>query len=108
MRQVYFYEYGKQITKKLSSFKLHDKIYKEVLAYAKECQSSSKRQLDNLVHKDDVEDFSNMAVENIEVLDKKVETLRIELVEKIGNLEQNLKDVFSILKTIRKEMKPST
>ena len=56
-------------------FKLHDKIYKEVLAYAKECQSSSKRQLDNLVHKDDVEDFSNQAVENIEVLDKKVETL---------------------------------
>ena len=106
MRQVYFYEYGKQITKKLSSFKLDDKIYKEVLAYAKECQSISKRQLDKLVHKDDIEDYSNQAVGKIEVLDKKFEAIKIELDEKIGNLEQNLKDIFSVLKTIQKEIKP--
>ena len=76
------------------------------MAYAKECQCISKRQLDNLVHKDDIEDYSNQAVGKIEVLDKKFEAIKIELDEKIGNLEQNLKDIFSVLKTIQKEIKP--
>ena len=116
-KQVYFYEYGKPITKKLD-FKIEDDIYRKVLSYTNDkqlenkefskavsaCQENFRSKFDELIRncKDAGGDPDKNATEKIEkLLEKKIGTLD----EKIGNLQQNINDMFNILKTIQSTLK---